>query len=366
MMKTGIANLPLHSGKAPRWLFNRMVKLSREICEAIIQDYGEEEFINRLSDPYWFQALGNVLGFDWHSSGVTTTVCGALKEALKNSNLGVTACGGKGKSSLYTISEIEKSSLSSKKLEKLIYATKMTAKVDSALVQDNYTLYHHSFFFSEKGHWAVVQQGMNNTNNYARRYHWVGGVKSFVETPHSAICCDEKGSNVLDLTAKDNSNIRKCSLDLVKENPIHLKKYFSKQLTLNKFLGVEEVITRELTMPAHHHIILSNLSEKTILSLKNAYEIQPKNYEELVFLKGIGAKSLRALALVSEIIYGEKIKWEDPVKYSFAHGGKDGVPYPVDKINYDKTILILKEALQNSKIGEKEKINAIKRLRKFI
>jgi len=361
MQRTGIANLPLHSGRAPRWLFSRMVKLSKEISIAIVDEYGQEEFLRRISDPFWFQAFGNVLGFDWHSSGVTTTVCGALKTA-DISEIGIKVCGGKGRFSKKAITEIENSGISENKAKKLAYASKMAAKVDSALVQDNYNLYHHSFLFSEKGEWCVVQQGMNNKNNFARRYHWLSSnVKSFVETPHNAICCNAKAKNVLDMTSRESDEARKVSVDLVNDNPVHLRKFFTKQTTLYEFSNF-----KILTMPPHHPIFRSEMSEKIISSLKKAYEIQPKNYEELVAIKGIGQKAVRALALVSEIIYGKPASWEDPVKYSFAHGGKDGFPYPVDKENYDNTILTLKSAIENAKIGDKDKINAIKRLNAFI
>lgn len=359
MQRTGIANLPLHGGKAPRWLFGRMVKLSKEISIALVDEFGQEEFLKRISDPFWFQALGNVLGFDWHSSGVTTTVCGALKESVNKINLGIKVCGGKGRVSRKTISEIENSGISESKIKKLTYASRMSAKVDSALVQDSYQLYQHSFFFSEKGDWCVVQQGMNEKNNYARRYHWLSyNVQSFVNEPHNAICCDSKSDDVLNMTSKESEESRKVSVDLVNDNPAHLRRFFTPQTMLSEFSA--------LTMPRHHPVYISDLKNKTIESLKSAYELQPQNYEELVSLKGIGPKSVRALALVSEIIYGKSPSWKDPAKYSFAHGGKDGFPYPVDRENYDKTILILKTALQNARIGEMEKINAIRRLNNFI
>ncbi len=353
-----MANLPLHGGRAPRWLFSRMTKLSRQISIALVDEFGQEEFLSRISDPYWFQALGNVIGFDWHSSGVTTTVCGALK-AADISETGIKVCGGKGKVSRKTISEIENSGISQNRIEKLAYASRISAKVDSSLIQDDYELYHHCFFFSEKGKWSVVQQGMNDKNSFARRYHWLGkDVVNFVNEPHNAICCDNKSGEVLDLTSKESEEAQKVSVDLIKDNPVHLRKYFSKQMTLPEF--------STLTMPRHHPIYNSDLTDKTLISLRKAYELQPKNYEELVSLKGVGAKSIRALALVSEVIYGKAPSWNDPAKYSFAHGGKDGFPYPVDKENFDRTILTLKTAVRNAKMGEKDKINAIKKLKSFI
>ncbi|MEM2917909.1 MAG: DUF763 domain-containing protein [Candidatus Altiarchaeota archaeon] len=361
MQKTGIANLPLHYGKAPKWLFQRMVELSAKISEIIIYEYSQEEFLKRLSDPYWFQAFSCVLGYDWHSSGTTTVTCGALKEALKKENLGVAVCGGKGRISRKTPDEIilnaENFSLSTEKINKLKYASKMAAKVDNCCIQDGYQLYHHSFFFDEKGNWAVVQQGMND--NFARRYHWLSSdLGSFVNEPHTAICCERKEKDVLDMTAKNSEEARKISVDLVNENPEKLLKFSGKQKTLSCY--------EELTMPRHHEIYRIDLKKQDIEALKKAYEIQPKNYEELVSLQGIGAKRIRALALISELIYGAKPSWQDPVKFSFSHGGKDGYPFPVKRKIYDKSISTLKEAIEQAKIGNKEKLYAIKRLNEFL
>jgi hypothetical protein len=363
MQKTGIVNLPLHGGSAPRWLFSRMVKLSGAISEIVIDEYGQEEFIRRLSDPYWFQALSCVIGFDWHSSGTTTTTCGALKESINKLDVGIKICGGKGKASRKTQSEIENSNLSTKKIEKLKYSSKMSAKVDSAVLQDSYELYHHCFIFTEKGNWAVVQQGMNSSNRYARRYHWLSGnVGSFVEEPHNAICCDEKNKNTLDMTAKESKETRKISLDIVRDNPNHLKEYIKEpiQKTINDFDNKKII---NFTMNQRHIII--DMNKRNIQSLRKAYEIQPRDYEELVAIKGIGPKTIRSLALISELVYGTKASWRDPVKYSFAHGGKDGYPYRINKKHYDKSIEILKSAVDNANIGNKDKLYAIKRLSSF-
>jgi len=362
MKRTGIANLPLHYGTAPRWLFSRMKELGGAITEAIVNEYSADEFLRRLSDPFWFQAFGNVLGFDWHSSGITTTVCGALKEAMKEKNIGIFVAGGKGQMGRNALNEIEDINISEKKIEEIKYASRMTAKVDSALIQDGYSLYHHCIFFTESGKWATIQQGMNSSNNYARRYHWISeNMKSFVEEPHSAICCDLKEKNVLDMTSNESREAREISLDLIKDNPIHIIKY---QTTIYDFLNTKKI--KILTMQRNHSITPSDLNGSVIKSLNLAYEIQPKNYEELVSLRGIGPKSIRALALISEIIYGKSPSWKDPAKYSFAHGGKDGYPYPINKTVYDKSIEILNEAIRNAKLGEKTKINAIKRLKDFI
>ncbi|MCD6522598.1 MAG: DUF763 domain-containing protein [Candidatus Diapherotrites archaeon] len=355
-MKTGIANLPLHTGKAPRWLFERMVRLSGAISKAIVYEFGTKELLKRFADPFWFQAFSCVLGFDWHSSGTTTTTCGALKVALKNQDIGFFVCGGKGRTSRKTLVEIDASGLPSKNIEKLKYASRLAAKVDNSCVQDNYMLYHHCFFFDENGNWAVVQQGMNE--NMARRYHWISdNVKHFVE-PNQKIACDIIHENVLDLTAKDSREVRKTSVDIVNDNPLHLKKYFSGQMTLTNF--------EQLNMPTHHPVLSMDISKRGWDTLKKAYEFQPKNYEELVSLRGIGPKTLRALALISELIYGEKASWRDPVKYSFAHGGKDGFPYPVDRKTYDKSIAILEAGVEGANISSEERRYAIKRLHEFI
>jgi uncharacterized protein len=381
-MKTGIANLPLHPGSCPKWLFPRMKKLSGLIAEAIVDEYGAEEFLRRIADPFFFQSLSCVIGFDWHSSGTTTTTMGALKESVNSLNLGIEICGGKGSTSRKTPDEIAATKLNvqSQKIEKLVYSSRMAAKVDSNLIQAGYALYHHCFVFSENGSWAVVQQGMNDLNGYARRYHWLSdNISSFVEEPHLGIC-GEKESNVLDMTSMQSDDARKISLDLVKDNPLHLRRYLTEQTVLQQFVSATTAINHsssngdydnendfffpyELTMPAHHPT--PRLSEKSLATLQKAYELQPQNYEELVSLKGIGAKSIRALALVSEIVYGAKASWQDPVKYSFAHGGKDGYPYPINTQHYDKSIEILTAAIRNN-FPENDKLRALKSLRCYV
>lgn len=364
MLKTGVANLPLHSGKAPPWLFKRMVKLGNAITETIVYEYGQDGFIRRISDPYFFQSLGCVLGFDWHSSGLTTTVCGALKEAINKENFGIYIAGGKGKASKKAPEEIEKAAelfnISAAKTESLVYSSKMSAKVDNSLIQDNYQLYHHCFFMTEKSRWAVVQQGMNSLNNYARRYHWLSdSVASFVEEPHSAICSDKKEENVLDMTAKESREARKTSVDIVNDG---VGRYFKdiKQKTLLDF-GDK---TERLAMWRNHYI--KDMNETNLKTLEKAYEIQPRTYEELAAIKGVGPKTIRALALIADVVYGKKASWKDPAKFSFAHGGKDGIPRPVDKKLMDSTTVMLKNAVNNAKIGEKERLFAIRRLANFI
>jgi hypothetical protein len=359
MHRSGVAYLPLHSGKTPRWLFERMVKLSGAIAEIIIDEYGRKEFIKRLSNPFWFQSFSCVIGFDWHSSGTTTTTCGALKIALQENELGIRIAGGKGKNARRVEEEILTSSLSlsEKNIERLKYASRMAAKVDTACLQDGYMLYHHVIIFDESGNWAVIQQGMKE--DYARRYHWFSEkVSSFVEEPHCGIIGDRFEGNVLDMTSRENEEIRKASVDIVKDNPARLMKYLP-QKTLVSFLPA-------IRMPAHHEIRISDLSKDTLEFLKRAYEFQPKDYEELISLKGCGPAKVRALALLSQILFGEEIKWKDPLKYTFAHGGKDGHPYPIDRKTYDESIEFLKDAIRQAKLNEFEKLNALKRLEKLL
>jgi len=341
-----------------------MVKLAGGISDVIIYEYGQEEFLKRISNPYWFQAFSCVLGFDWHSSGTTTTTCGALKMSISPEEHGIKVAGGKGGTSRKAPTEIHESgdsfSLSSKKIDELVNASKLSAKVDNSCVQDSYQLYHHCFFLTEKGKWAVVQQGMNDS--YARRYHWLGeGVQEFVNEPHSGICCDRKGEDVLDLTANESEDTRNVSLDLVKDNPIHIEKFFNKnpQRILTEF-------NQEFTMPAHHPVLDIDVGRAGMEVLRKAYEIQPESYEELISLRGMGPKRIRALALISDLIYGTKPSWEDPVKYSFCVGGKDGYPFPVQRRVYSDSIKSLKDAVEQARIGRKEKLHAIKRLKDFI
>jgi hypothetical protein len=343
--RVGVADLPLHPGRCPPWLFKRMKALAGLITEAIVYEYGTEEFVRRLSNPYFFQSLGCVLGFDWHSSGVTTTTMGALKEAIDPEKLGVAVLGGKGGASRKTPDEIERTSLifplSEEETEFLKYSSRMAAKVDSSAVQDGYQLYHHNFVLDEKGNWCVIQQGMNNDNRYARRYHWLSEhLQSFVVEPHTAICCDHRGK-ALNMVALESAEARKCSLDLVKDNPEKAAKY--------------------LLMHQHHWIDRSVFSK-----LMDLHEFQPRNYEELLAFQGVGPKTVRALALTSRLIYGTEPSWRDPAQFSFARGGKDGTPFPVERAAYDEGNEILRSALDNAKLGSKERLQAIRRLENFI
>jgi hypothetical protein len=352
--RTGIANLPLHGGKAPPWLFQRMVNLSREITIFIVSESGPEEMLRRMSDPCWFQAFGCVLGFDWHSSGVTTTLCGALKEGLRElqEELGLFVAGGKGRTSRRTPADIEShGSAISVHPSHLIYASKMSAKVDNTALQDGYQLYHHSFLFTKRGSWAVVQQGMNEGNRYARRYHWLGeSVADFVCEPHAAICSQGRG-DVLNLVAGESATARSTITSIGSEQTDHILRDITKIKTLN--------------LPPRHHIALEDIHpDRLTKGFTAIYERQPKGFEELLSIEGVGPKTVRALSLISELVYGAPASFRDPARYSFAHGGKDGHPFPVDRQTYDESIQLLARAVHKARIASTEKSKALSRLSK--
>lgn len=364
-MKTGTANLPLHGGSAPPWLFKRMRLLAGEIVGALVYEHGSEEFLRRISDPFWFQAFSCVLGFDWHSSGTTTVTTGALKMAVSPQRHGIAVAGGKGRTSGKTPEDIqnlgEAFSFGPERIEELVRASRMSAKVDNALVQDGYQLYHHTFLFTENGEWAVVQQGMNDS--FARRYHWLSDrIKSFVEEPHSAICSERQEQTVLDLTARESEDNRKATLDIVRDGPSHLGILHAQRSLLN-FRDSRPSPVPELSMPRRHELIAAlDIDEASRKALQMAYELQPSNYEELMALRGLGPKRIRALALISELVYGASPCWKDPAKFGFAHGGKDGTPFPVDRETYDSSIRTLHEAIESARLEKREKYEAFKRL----
>ncbi len=366
-MITGTAKLPLHFGKAPYWLMKRMKALAKEMTKLIIDYKGQKYFFKLISNPYWFQSFGCVLGFDWHSSGLTTTTIGALK-SINNEELDIKVAGGKGKSKEIP-KEIEelslKMNLKSTKINALKYYSRMSAKVDNVLVQDDFNLYHHSIIFSDK-YWAVVQQGKDN--NWARRYHWLSdNVKKITLEPHSGIKSEITRKNVLNMTNRENKEHQQISVDLVNDNPTHWFKYFSKQRTLTQFCEIKDNVQQnQINLPKHHHISFFKLSKQTRETLKKAYEIKPKDYEELVAIKGLGKSSIRALALVSELIYGKELSWKDPAKFSYAHGGKDGTPFLVNRQNYDKTINFLKDTIYELSLNRREKEYALMRLAKIM
>jgi len=372
MQRTGVAKLPLHYGKAPKWLVVRMRKLAKEITTLIIDEYGTGEFLKRLSDPFWFQALGCVLGYDWHSSGVTTVVTGVLKQAIVPEEHGLAVCGGKGRFSRQAPLEIEgvgeKFGFSNDKVDALRYASKMSAKVDNTAIQAGYQLYHHAFFVAENGNWAVIQQGMCPQDRTARRYHWLSeNVQNFVVEPHDAIVGEAKREVALNMTAKESENCRKVSVDIAKEKPRKvMRMLLSIRPAYQKSLQEWMPKTSETAWKEYPIDVLSMPRNINWKALQEAYEFQPRNYEELLAVKGIGPATVRGLALIAELIYGKKPSWKDPVKYSFAYGGKDGVPYPVNRKAMDKSIQMLKHAIQEAKLGNKEKIRSLQRLRAYV
>jgi uncharacterized protein len=333
-----------------------MVLLSREILTHIVEEYGPDEVLRRLSDPFWFQAFGCVLGFDWHSSGVTTTVCGAVKESLRHPGRewGLFAAGGKGAASRKSPAQITGVCYDlGKDPDVLVHASRTAAKVDSAAVQDGYQLYHHVFLFTASGSWSVVQQGMNNETSTARRYHWLSEhVNSFVEEPHDAVCCDVQ-SATLNLVASESRDVRRTSVELATLPP---------DTTLN---AIEKV--PDLRLPKRHALFPEMDVDTRYLSkiLLKTYERAPEDFETLLGIEGVGPKTLRALALASELIYGTQASTRDPARFAFAHGGKDGIPFPVDRPTYDKTIEILGRAVDRANIDRSERVRALKRLAVF-
>jgi len=348
-----------------------MVKLSNAISKVIVDQYGEHEFLRRLSDPLWFQAFGCVLGFDWHSSGVTTVVTGVLKQALSVDTHGVCITGGKGRKSRETKNDIPRLAeryynLSSAKVEGLLYASKMAAKVDGAAVQDGYSLYHHVILFDKDGDWTVVQQGMNPDNMMARRYHWISDyVKSFVSEPHAGIICAYKNSKTLNMTSTQSEESQKVSLELATGNTENLRSSILK-VTKNSFQGKLPTLDRWVSENDYDHIEHYAMPRRLNWNLfKKVYDIQPRNYEQLISIPGFGPAAVRALSLIGEIIFGTKASWEDPVKFNFAHGGKDGVPYPVARKTYDKSISYLMSAIEGAEIKREERITALKKLANY-
>ncbi len=355
-MKTGSVNLPLHYGSAPRWLFEKMTKLAREISLILITEQGRENYLQKLADPNWFQAFGCVLGFDWHSSGLTTTTCGAIKEGLRplQKDLGFFIFGGKGKTSRKTPSEIDESSQKhSFDSQPLIYASKMAAKVDNNALQDSYQLYHHTFFATKDGQWVVVQQGMNPDNHWARRYHWLSdNLNDFVNEPHAGIACDHR-SKVLNLIDRKSKKNRKITTKVSQLRPEKISKTIQKLQTSR--------------LPKRHELLISDINPQNLKKIfLSTYERQPENFETLLGMKGVGPKTIRALSLISELVYRAPASTRDPARYSYAHGGKDGIPYPVDQETYNQSIGFLKEAVNKAKLGHYEKLHALKRLSSLV
>ncbi|MBL8819168.1 MAG: DUF763 domain-containing protein [Planctomyces sp.] len=399
MARRRIAQMPLHGGKAPAYLFRRMTKLAGAITMAIVDEFGPDEVLRRLSDPWWFQAFGCVLGFDWHSSGVTTVTCGALKEASRvmGSDLGIVVAGGKGNVSRKTPTEIIEASdrLGLCSGDHLVRCSKLSAKVDSAAVQDGFNLYHHCFFFTHAGQWCVVQQGMNEAEKSARRYHWLSeGVQDFVCEPHAAISdlagadsesaqshdgdADVMNEPLLNMVAFEASGNRNASVQLTAEHP-------------DRILSEIQLMTEgpSLFAPRHHQVLPRNINRARLKQLIPAiHEQMPQSYQELLGLEGVGPAAVRSLALVAEIIFQTPVSHRDPAAnpmresgkvycedqepqqpglrrwadYSYAHGGKDATPFPVDCESYDRNIQLLTDAIRRARLGENDRFHALRAL----
>ena len=349
MKRSGAADLALMGGSIPPWLFDRMVKLSLAVVESIVTEYGQQEFLRRLSDPFWFQSFGAVIGMDWNSSGVTTAVMSALKKSLNpmSKNLGLYVCGGKGKDSLLTPSQLievgMKTGLDGNYLAK---CSKLSAKVDNTALQDGFQLYLHSFVVSDKGDWSVVQQGMQTDTALARRYHWnSANIQSFVEEPHTAICGENQGQ-ILNLVAKEANVTQQAIMAIASENPDKILKEIP-----------------YMKLPTYCDVKAKDVDLKRLGSvLWLAQEMESTKFEDLLLLNGLGPRTLQSLNLVSEVIHGTPSRFSDPARFAFAHGGKNSRPFPVPTHIYDETIETLKSSVEKSKMGDSDKHEAIKKL----
>lgn len=346
-MKRGEAFLPLHDGKAPSWLLEKMRRLASLLIEAIIELYGTEELLRRLSDPFWFQSFGCLLGFDWHSSGLTTTVCAAIKEGLRGKEkfLGFFAAGGKGQRALKTPEEVVHwAGIAGIDGESIVLASRLSAKVDNVALQDGYSLYQHMIFFDLKGNWAVIQQGMNLDFMYARRYHWLSlTLKDFVNEPHSSIVSPVKHDKVLNLVASESAGNREAMLEVIKNTSFkEMRKLFLRRENPSYFYDMD--------------------SNKFLRKFEELKELELSGFKELLLIRGVGAKTLRALSLTAELLTGKSPSYRDPVRYAYAHGGKDGYPFPIDRETYSRTIDMLERIVRRAELSASEKEKIFKRL----
>ena len=364
--RTGSADLPLHGGRVPHWLGARMARLGAVIAQAVVHEYGRDEFLRRLAHPFWFQSFGAVMGMDWHSSGITTSVIGALKRGLEpiEQELGVHVCGGRGKHSRQTPHELvtigERVGFNGGELAKV---SRLVAKVDSAAVQDGFDLYLHGFIVTDDVKWVVVQQGMNGDRRQARRYHWLSeGVGDFVNEPHAAIEGVSHGE-IVNLTDRRAANSRDAQLDLLKSlGPDGITKEAGTLIGVSKKVSTQPILPH-LIMPAHHDVRPSDVVMRRLRgSLAAAADCGPRDFPELLLVPGVGARTVRALALVAEVVHGAPCRFSDPARFSLAHGGKDRHPFPVPLRVYDETIRTLKTAVQNARLGRQEELGALKRL----
>lgn len=350
-MKRGTADLPLHYGTVPPWLAQRMSLLGGAIAEAIIIEYGRPALLRRLSDPFWFQSLGCVLGMDWHSSGITTSVMNALRKAInyRSEELGVYICGGRGKFSRETPNQLlevaDKTGLNG---NELVRCSKLAAKVDNTAVQDGFQLYLHTFVVTKEGDWSVIQQGMNPNERMARRYHWLSSsLRSFMEEPHTSVCGRNQGL-ILNLTDKLAAPTKEGIVELTKETPDKLMREVS------------------IILPNHHEVREEDVNLKRLgAALLLAHETNVSDMESLLLLEGVGPRTLQSLTLVSEVIHGTPSRFSDPARFSFAHGGKDGHPFPVPTSVYDETVEVFDKAIRQARLGDKEKSDALKNLSKI-
>jgi hypothetical protein len=362
MPRTGRADLPLHGGRVPEWLASRMRRLGRVIVEAIVLEYGRDEVLRRLSHPFWFQSFGAVMGMDWHSSGITTSVLGALKRGLAGTEheLGIYVCGGRGRQSRKTPDELARvGDLTGMDGGALARVSRLVAKVDSAAVQDGFELYLHGFVVTRDGAWTVIQQGMRPASRTARRYHWLGeGVTSFVDDPHAAIDGEPEGT-IVNLADRRAAAARDAGLELVRAGPDGV---------LRELARIERVQPRtellpHLVMPGHHEVTANDVVHRRVAgALAAAHERMPHDFSELLLVPGVGARTVFALAQVAEVVHGAPSRFSDPARFSMAHGGKDGHPYPVPLAVYDETLRVLTNAIDRAKLGQDEKLGALRRL----
>src|SRR6202790_678621 len=353
MKRSGFADLPLHGGRVPPWLSERMTKLGSAIAENIIYNYGSGGFLSRLSDPFWFQAFGSVMGMDWHSSGITTSVVGALKRGLnpRAHELGLHVCGGRGKQSRKTPAELTVvANATGLADDALVRTSRLTAKIDNNAIADGFQLYLHTFIVSDSGEWAVVQQGMNPGNGLARRYHWhSASVKDFTCDPHTAIVGQHQGT-IMNLVDSRAAAAKKAMLGMVREEP---------HATLRE--------ASKLTVPRHHDVRAKDVDLKRLGAiLAVAYERELRDFSSLLLLENLGPRTLQSLALIAEVVHGTPTRFSDPARFSFAHGGKDGHPFPVPLATYDESIDILRRSLDLAKLGETDKVDGMARLDRFV
>ncbi len=352
MKRSGVADLPLHGGRVPAWLADRMVLLGSAIAESVIYHYGRPSLLSRLSDPFWFQALGSVMGMDWHSSGITTSVMGALKKGLapKAAELGVFICGGRGRHSRNTPQELQAiASRTGIDGDTLVRTSRLTARVDNNAIMDGFQIYLHSFILTADGDWAVVQQGMNEATRLARRYHWhSANVRDFTADPHTAIVGASAGviGNLVDHRARP---AQEALLTIAREDP-------------DKTLAA----ARHLVMPRHHDVRAADVDAKrlgTVLAL--AHERDLRDFASFLLLEQLGPRTLQSLALIAEVVHGTPTRFADPARFSFAHGGKDGHPFPVPLKTYDESLAVLRRALDAAKLGHSDKLQGMARLDAF-